>query len=90
MEQIISDLAELKAKVDQKDDQIRDLKAEIADLKVNFRIYFTHWDKSPKTENDISDENTVFENHPKFSNFCILAFSTNFCPIKIGLSGNTV
>ena len=35
-------------------------------------------------------ENTVFENHPKFSNFCILAFSTNFCPIKIGLSGNTV
>ena len=42
VEQIISDLAELKAKVDQKDDQIRDLKAEIVDLKVNFRIYFTH------------------------------------------------
>ena len=26
----------------------------------------------------------------KFQNFCILAFSTNFCPIKTVLSGNTI
>ena len=35
---------------------------------------------------------TVFENHQKcrISSFCILAFSTNFCPIKSDMSGNTV
>ena len=35
---------------------------------------------------------TVFENHPKCRIwiFWILAFSTNFCPIKTDLSGNTV
>ena len=37
---------------------------------------------------------TVFGNHSnvsfEFLNFAILAFSTNFCPIQIGGSGNTV
>ena len=35
---------------------------------------------------------TVFENQPKMSHlsFRILAFSTNFCPFQIDLSGNTV
>ena len=35
---------------------------------------------------------TLFENHQKNVSFgfLILAFSTNFCPIKIDLSGNTV
>ena len=35
---------------------------------------------------------TVFENNSKcrILNFWILAFSINFCPIKIDLSGNTV
>ena len=35
---------------------------------------------------------TMFENHPKMSDskFQILAFSTNFCPIKSYISGNTV
>ena len=35
---------------------------------------------------------TVFENHPKcrILIFGILAFSTNFCPFKTDLSGNTV
>ena len=32
---------------------------------------------------------TVFENHTK-CHILILAFSTNFCPIKTDLSGNTV
>ena len=32
---------------------------------------------------------TVFENYPK-CRIWILAFSTNFCPIKTDLSGNTV
>ena len=40
----------------------------------------------------IPDLNTIFENPLKMSqlNFSILAFSTNLCPIKIDLSGNTV
>ena len=35
---------------------------------------------------------TMFENHPIMSllKFSILAFSTNFCPIKSCISGNTV
>ena len=35
---------------------------------------------------------TLFENHQKclIWTFSILAFSTNFCPIKIELFGNTV
>ena len=35
---------------------------------------------------------TLFENHPKclILNSLILAFSTNFCPIKTDMSGNTV
>ena len=35
---------------------------------------------------------TMFENHVKMSHltFPTLAFSTNFCPIKVEMSGNTV
>ena len=34
----------------------------------------------------------MFENYSKMShlNFSVLVFTTNFCPIKIDMSGNTV
>ena len=54
--------------------------ASVWNTKSGFRLHFQFF------------YNTVFENHSKMShlNFSILAFSTNFCPMKINLSGNTV
>ena len=50
----------------------------------NFKRFMVH-----KT---MSHRHTVFENHSKCRiwDFQFLAFLTNFCPIKIDLSGNTV
>ena len=67
--------------------------SESADPEIHTRMHTLHSVfKLPKSIFGISAPFTLFENYSKCRiwYFWILAFSTNFCPIRTVLSGNTV